>query len=154
MCVTDGLWLLPVDFETDQDWWRALLDAGFDPATPAVVSSSGVSMYISQAATAQTLHQLAGLAPGSIVVMTFMLPFELLDDNDRPGLEAAARGATASGTPWISFYAPEEIVTLARESGFSDAQYVATAELAERYLTGRTDDLRPAGGEGVLVART
>jgi len=152
--VPDGLRLIPVDFETEDDWWRALLDAGFDPATPAVVSSSGVSMYITKTATAQTLRQLSGLAPGSIVVMTFMLPFEFLEESDRPGLVAAARGATASGTPWISFFAPDEIVTLARESGFSNAEYIDTAELAERYLTGRTDDLRPAGGEGILVART
>ena len=86
--------------------------------------------------------------------MTFMLPFELLEDGDRPGLEAAAPGTHASGTPWISFYAPEQIVAVARDAGFASAHTVATAELAARYLTGRTDGLRPAGGEGILVART
>ena len=152
--VAHWLRLVPVDFETDEDWWQALLDAGFDAASNAVVSSSGVSMYISEAATARTLHRLAALAPGSIVVMTFMLPFELLEDGDRPGLEAAARGAHTSGTPWISFYAPEQIVAVAHDAGFASAHTVATAELAARYLTGRTDGLRPAGGEGILVART
>ena len=61
---------------------------------------------------------------------------------------------TLSGTPWISFYAPEQIVAVARDAGFASAHTVATAELAARYLTGRTDGLRPAGGEGILVART
>jgi len=42
----------------------------------------------------------------------------------------------------------------ALEAGFARADYVATAELAERYLRGRTDGLRAAGGEGILVART
>ena len=152
--VADWLRLVPVDFEADSDWWQALLDAGFDAAFRAVVSSSGVSMYISKSATTQTLRRLAGLAPGSIVVMTFMLPFELLDDADRPGLEAAARGAQASGTPWISFYSPDEVVGLAREAGFSSAESVSTADLTERYLKGRTDGLRAAGGEGILIART
>jgi methyltransferase (TIGR00027 family) len=152
--VADWLRLIPVDFEGDEDWWHALLDAGFDAHSKAVVSSSGVSMYISKAATTQTLQRLAGLAPGSIVVMTFMRPLELVDDADRPGLEAAFRGAQASGTPWVSFYAPDEIVALALDAGFASADHVATAELAERYLSGRTDGLSPAGGEGILLART
>ncbi|MEZ5409083.1 MAG: class I SAM-dependent methyltransferase [Acidimicrobiales bacterium] len=90
--------LVPVDFESDADWWQALVDAGFDPAAPALVSSSGVSMYITRQATETTLRRLAALDPGSIVAMTFMLPIELADPADRPGLEGAARGARASGT--------------------------------------------------------
>lgn len=152
--VADNLRLVPVDFEADEDWWQALVDAGFDPSAPALVSSSGVSMYITKAATTATLTRLAGMAPGSIVAMTFMLPFDLVDEADRPGLEAAARGAQASGTPWISFYTPEEIVSLARGAGFGDVRYVPTAELAQRYLAGRSDGLQAAGGEGILIAKT
>jgi methyltransferase (TIGR00027 family) len=152
--VPQSLRLVPVDFESDEDWWQALLDADFDAEAPAVVSSSGVSMYITKAATVATLRRLAGLAPGSIVVMTFMLPLELVDEADRPGLEAAARGAQAAGTPWLSFFESDEIVALARDAGFTDVRYVPTSELAERYLTGRSDGLRAAGGEGILLART
>ena len=152
--LADSLRLIPVDFEANEDWWRALLDEGFDTQAKALVSSSGVSMYITKAATAATLRRLAGLAPGSIVVMTFMLPFELLDEADRPGLEAAARGAQASGTPWLSFYTPDEMIAFARDAGFVNARTVSTADLAERYLSGRTDGLSAAGGEGILVART
>lgn len=152
--VPDHLRLIPVDFEADEDWWQALLGAGFDAAAPALVSSSGVSMYISRQATEATLVRLMALAPGSIVAMTFMLPIELADPADRPGLEGAARGARASGTPWISFYAPDDIAALAREAGFGDVRYVPTNELAERYLAGRADGLRPASGEGLLLART
>lgn len=151
--VAESLRLIPVDFEADEDWWRALLDKGFDTQAKALVSSSGVSMYITKAATAATLRRLAGLAPGSLVVMTFMLPFELLDEADRPGLEAAARGAQASGTPWLSFYAPEEMTAFARDAGFVNPRVVSTADLADRYLTGRTDGLSAAGGEGILLAR-
>ena len=155
--VADSLRLIPVDFEadgTDSDWWQALLDAGLDTDARALVSSSGVSMYITKEATAETLRRLSGLAPGSIVVMTFMLPFELVDDADRPGLEAAARGAQASGTPWVSFYSPDEIVGLASDAGFTHTETVSTADLAHRYLAGRTDRLSAAGGESILIART
>ena len=152
--VPGSLRLVPVDFEADEDWWQSLVDAGFDASARAVVSSSGVSMYISKAATAATLRQLAGLAPGSIVAMTFMFPLELLDRAERPALEAAARGAQASGTPWVSFYTPEEIVALAQDAGFAGARHIQTDELARRYLSGRTDDLHAVGGEGILLART
>jgi hypothetical protein len=83
-----------------------------------------------------------------------MLPFDLVDDADRPGLEGAAHGARASGTPWISFYTPDEIVGLALDAGFADARHVPTEELAKRYLDGRSDGLRASGGEGMLLART
>jgi methyltransferase (TIGR00027 family) len=152
--VPDQLRLVPVDFEADDDWWQGLLDAGFDASAPALVSSSGVSMYITKTATASTLRRLAGIAPGSIVAMTFMVPFELADEADRPGLEGAARGARASGTPWISFYKPDEMVSLAVEAGFADARSVDTTELAARYLAGRGDDGRLSSGEAVLLART
>ena len=152
--VPDHLHLVPVDFEDDGDWWQAMQDSGFDPASRAVVSSSGVSMYITEDATRSTLRQLAQMAPGSLVAMTFMLPFELVDAAERPGLEGAARGAQASGTPWISFYSPEAIVTLASEAGFADVRHMSTAEIAEPYLVGRPDGLRASNGEGVLLART
>lgn len=152
--VPNHLHLVPVDFEADDDWWSALLAAGFDPSARALVSSSGVSMYVSEEATATTLHRLAGMAPGSLVVMTFMFPLDQAAPAERPGLDAAARGAAAAGTPWVGFYTAAEIVALAEAAGFPEAHAVTTAELTERYVSARTDGLRPAGGEGVLLART
>ena len=88
--VPDWLRLVPIDFETGESWWDGLRAAGFDPALPAVVASTGVSMYLTKDATATTLRQLATLAPGSTVVMTFLLPMDLVDEPDRPGLEMSS----------------------------------------------------------------
>lgn len=152
--IPDWLLLVPVDFEASEYWWEQVCAAGFDPGQPAVVVSTGVTMYLTKDATAATLRQLAGLAPGSTLAMTFLLPAELLDDADRPGLQAAERGARASGTPFISLYTPEEMLALAREAGFKDAQHVSGSSLAERYFADRTDGLRPSSGEDLLVATT
>ena len=152
--IPDWLRLVPVDFEASADWWERLSAAGFNPGQPAVVVSTGVSMYLTKDATAATLRQIAALAPGSTLAMTFLLPAELVDDADRSGLQAAQRGARASGTPFISFYTPSEVLTLAREAGFKDAQHVSGTSLAERYFADRTDGLRPSTGEGLLVAAT
>ena len=152
--IPDWLRLVPVDFEASESWWQQLSVAGFDPGQPAVVVSTGVTMYLTKDATAATLRQIAGLAPGSTLAMTFLLPAELLDDADRFGLQVSEKGARAAGTPFISFYTPPEMLTLAREAGFKDVRHVPGTLLAERYFADRTDGLRPSSGEDLLVATT
>jgi methyltransferase (TIGR00027 family) len=152
--IPDWLRLVPVDLEAGGSWWEQLAAAGFDPGQPAVVVSTGVTMYLTKDATAATLRQLAGLAPGSTLAMTFLLPAELLGDADRSGLRASEKGARASGTPFISFYTPGEMLALARDAGFKDAKHVPGTLLAERYFAGRTDGLRPSSGEDLLLANT
>ena len=153
--VPSFLRLVPVDFEAGDVWWERLAAAGFDPSRPAVVASAGVSMYLTRDAIMSTLRHVAGLAPGSTLVMSFMLPLELLSPDIRPAVERAAEGARASGTPFVSFFTPEEMLAMAREAGFKDVQHVSAANLAQRYFAGRTDGLRPPdNSEELLVART
>jgi methyltransferase (TIGR00027 family) len=126
--VPEWLRLVPVDFEAGASWWDLLAEAGFSPAAPAVVASTGVSMYLTRDAIAATLRQVAALAPGSTLAMTFLAPLELADPELRPGLEMAEKRARASGTPFLSFFTPPEMVTLAREAGF----WRSTARLGGR----------------------
>ena len=153
--VPEWLRLVPVDFEAGDDWWQRLAAADFDAGQPAVVASTGVSMYLTKDAIAATLRQVAALAPGSTLAMTFLLPLEYADPEVRPGLQLAEKGARASGTPFISFFTPAEMLTLAREAGFRDAQHVSAATLTQRYFAGRTDGFRPPNNaEELLVATT
>jgi methyltransferase (TIGR00027 family) len=146
---------VPVDFEAGDAWWDRLAASGFDAARPAVVASTGVSMYLTKDATAATLQRVAALAPGTTLAMSFMLPIELVDPEVRPGMERAAAGARAAGTPFLSFFTPSELVALGRQAGFRDVQHVSAAALAERYFAGRTDGLRPpSNAEELLIART
>jgi methyltransferase (TIGR00027 family) len=151
--VPEGLRLVPVDFEAGAAWLQALTRAGFDRDKPAILASTGVSMYLTKDAVAATLRETAALAPGSTFAMTFMLPFEHAAPDVRPGLELAAKGARNSGTPFISFFTPPEMLALARASGFRDVRHVSAADLAARYFAGRTDGLRPPDNtEEFLVA--
>jgi methyltransferase (TIGR00027 family) len=153
--VPDWLRLVPVNFEAGHAWWQRLAAAGFDAGKPAVVASSGVSMYLTQDAIAATLRQVAVLAPGSMLAMTFLLPLELTDPEIRPGLERAVQGARASGTPFISFFTPAEMLALAGKAGFREAQHVSAAALTQRYFASRADGLRPPNNaEELLVATT
>ena len=145
---------MPVDFEAGDSWWARLETAGFDAGLPAVVASAGVSMYLTKEAIAATLREIAVLAPGSTLAMTFILPFEFAELEERAAFEAAEKGARASGTPFISFFTPSEMLALAQESGFAEIRVLSTADLSRRYLVGRADGLRLGSSEALLVANT
>jgi O-methyltransferase involved in polyketide biosynthesis len=112
-------------------------------------------MYLTKEANAAALREVAALAPGSTLAMTFLLPLELADPDVRPGLEMAAKGAQASGTPFISFFTPGEMLELAKGTGFRVARHVSADELTQRYFAGRSDGLRPpSNAEELLIATT
>lgn len=147
--------LVPVDFEAGDAWWERLAAAGFDSKRPAIVASAGVSMYLTQDAIMATLRTVAALAPGSTLAMSFLLPIELADADVRFGMERAIEGARASGTPFISFFTPDEMLALARAAGFKEVRHVSAAALAQCYFAGRTDGLRPPNNsEELLIATT
>jgi methyltransferase (TIGR00027 family) len=151
--VPEWLRLVPVDFEADS-WWEELQSAGFDPEQPAVVASTGVSMYLTLEANAATLKQIARFAHGSTLAMTFLVPMELLEESDRRGLQMAQNGATASGTPFLSFFTPSDMLALARHAGFPNVHHVPISELTARYFAERTDGFKPSSGEDLLLATT
>lgn len=151
--IVSWLRFVPVDFETES-WWQQLLAAGFDANRPAIVASTGVSLYLTREANFATMRQIATLAPGSTLAMSYLLPIELAEPQERAGFEAAKRGAVASGTPFLSFFTQDDILALAREAGFREARTVSAADLIDRYFAGRTDSLRPGSSEEFLVAKT
>ena len=153
--VPPHLCFVPVDFEAGEPWWERLAASGFDAGQPAVVASTGVSMYLTRDAILDTLRHVAALAAGSTFVMSFMLPIEMTDPEVRVAVERAAAGARASGTPFISFFTPEQMLALAQEAGFRSVAHVSAEELAQRYFADRTDGLRPPkNSEELLVAST
>jgi O-methyltransferase involved in polyketide biosynthesis len=144
---------VPVDFKTTS-WWDGLLANGFDVDKLAVVASLGVSMYLTREATAATLPQSATLAPGSTLAMTFMQPLELVEPDEQAMHRATDAAARASGTPFISYYAPDEILAMTRDAGFKTARHVTAADYTQRYFADRMDGLRPFTTEELLVATT
>jgi methyltransferase (TIGR00027 family) len=152
--IPEWLRFVPVDFEAGGCWWELLESVGFDPGQPAVVAATGVSMYLTKGAIVATLRQVAALVPGSTLAMTFLLPLEFAEPEERLAFEVAEKGARAIGTPFISFFTPPQMLALARAAGFRNVQHVSAATLAQRYFAGRADGLRPGSVETLLVAKT
>lgn len=126
-------------FERGQSRWKKLSDSGFNKTQPAVIVSTGVSMYLSKEANAATLCQIAGLAPRSTFAMTFMLALHLLEADERSIMEFVMKKAAESATPFLSLFAPQEITSAAKAAGFKDAQYVSAQDLFHRYFSQRAE---------------
>ncbi|RZJ33411.1 MAG: SAM-dependent methyltransferase [Flavobacterium sp.] len=150
--IPTNLHFVPVDFEKSS-WWDELIKKGFDINSTTFVSCTGVTLYLTKDAIADTLKRMVSLAAGSTVAISFYLPLEQLDEEDKPLLEMAIKGASASGTPFVSFFRIDEIVKLADDIGLTHIQTISTKEMTERYFIRRTDNLVPASGEFFLVAR-
>jgi methyltransferase (TIGR00027 family) len=97
--IPSSLRLVPVDFEAGASWWQRLVEAGFEASQPAIVASTGVTMYLTRDAIAATLRQVATLAPGSTFAMTFMLPIDLLEPEDRRISSGRRRARLPPGRP-------------------------------------------------------
>jgi methyltransferase (TIGR00027 family) len=147
------LTFVPVDFER-QGWVAEIIKAGFDQARPAMVSSLGVTQYLSVDAVQVMLDDVARLGPGSVFVCSFVLPGHLIQpDEHEMRVETEARAA-AGGHPWLSSFPPDRICRLAEGAGFSNVRVVTPDDLAGRYFAARTDGLRPSSQNAYLIAST
>nr|WP_068890833.1 class I SAM-dependent methyltransferase [Pedobacter panaciterrae] len=149
----EWLHFVSVNFETSS-WWEQLLKAGFDISKPAFIACTGVTLYLTKDAIVDTLKQIASLASGSKLAITFYLPIELMDEEDKPLQQIANKGARESGTPFVSFFTPNEILELANNAGLKEAKTTSTKDLEQYYFNDRTDNLLPASGEVFLLAAT
>ena len=152
LLVSPQLELVPVDFEGGQSWLDKVVDAGLNPAIPTVVSMLGVTMYLTHEAISATLRAAASLATGSVMIFSYSPPIEMAPPEIRPILKGAAKGAAASGHPWLSLFAPDEAAGLARDAGFHDVQVLTSTDLHRRYFAHRRDGLSPVGGEDLVIA--
>lgn len=148
----DNLHYVPVNFEAGQSWLDQLAEYSFDRKKPSVVVSTGVSMYLSREANAETFRKISGLAPGTVFATTFMLALNLLEPQERTVMEFVMKKAAESGTPFVSLFTPDEIVNLAQSCGFRAAAHVPAQEIFKRYFKSRTDGLRAGQAEAFLIA--
>jgi methyltransferase (TIGR00027 family) len=134
---------VPVDFTRD-----ALADelgrAGFDVARPAFVSWLGVTMYLDARAIEATVSVLGGFAPGTEIVLDYMLPAGLRDAAGQAYADLVGQVAAERGEPWRSVFAPEAMAALLTRHGFGPARDVGQRDMIPAAAWDRSDLLRPA----------
>jgi methyltransferase (TIGR00027 family) len=138
--IAESATLVPVDFETDS-LAETLVAHGFGMSRPAVVSWLGVTLYLTDAAIGSTLRVVGGFAPGTDIVVDYMLPAGLRDAAGDTYVQMVAPMAAQRGEPWLTFLAPDQMSSLLREHGFGPAEHVGQRDVTD--WTGRADALRP-----------
>ncbi|GAA0382497.1 SAM-dependent methyltransferase [Microbispora corallina] len=141
--VPPSLAFVPVDLEAGSPL-DALVAGGFDPAVPALVGWLGVTMYLTREAIGRTLDTVAGLAPGTEIVLDYMLPEGLRDAAGQAYVEAVAPVAAERGEPWLTFLSPEEMSSLLREHGLEVVRHSGQRDSVDPALWDRSDALRPS----------
>lgn len=133
---------VPVDFEADS-LALCLARSGFDPARPAFVSWLGVTMYLTLATICRTLADVSGFAPGSQIVVDYMLPPGLRDEAGDSYAELVAPVAAQRGEPWLTFLGPREASALLARHRLELIRHVAQGDIGDGAMCDRTDSLRP-----------
>ena len=117
--------------------------AGFDVTAPAVVGWLGVTMYLDISAISATLEALSACAPGTEIIVDYMLPAGLRDKTADGYVSQVSQAAADGGEPWRSFLAPEHLQAMLDEHGFTVLEHVRQRDAVPAGLWERTDPLRP-----------
>ena len=143
MPAPESVTFVPVDFTRDSLRDR-LAPAGFDFAAPAFVSWLGTTMYLEESAIEETLSVTGGFAPGSEIILDYMLIAGLRDAAGDSYAEQVGQASAEWGEPWRSLFAPEDMAALLRRHGFGPVRDVRQRDMIPAPLWDRTDSLRPA----------
>lgn len=122
-----------------------LAAAGFSTSRPAFLSWLGVSFYLDAGGVASALAGMAPLAPGSELVMDYVLPPELRDEGGQTYAGFAMPVAESSGEPWLSAFAPPAMERLLLANDFETVEHVGQRDCVPPSLWQRSDALQPIG---------
>jgi methyltransferase (TIGR00027 family) len=115
---------------------------GFDRAVAAFGAVLGVTQYISRNAVEALLGVAASWQEQSEIVLSFQLPADELDGEDRAAAIRGSSAAAAKGEPFITSFRPAEIFDLLTRLGFGEVFHLTPKRAQQRYFAGRNDLLR------------
>ena len=132
--------LVPVPLG-DDPLLPALVEAGFDPTEPAVFTWLGVTNYLPADRIRAVLDELAGTAPGTRLVLDYLLPAELRDEAGAAYADAVMQAAAERQEPWVTFLTRVEAAELLAQSGWSVEEDLAQDDAIDAELRGRAETL-------------
>jgi methyltransferase (TIGR00027 family) len=136
----ENLSFVPTDFEKIP-LATALSQAGMDLTAPTFFSMLGVSQYLTELALDQTLRLILSLPRHSELVFTFVASDAVLPADDVALAKAFSDQFTAIGEPWLSRFAPDQLVIKLTIMGFSKVFHLAPEAANQRYFQNRRDGL-------------
>lgn len=138
IAVPATLTFVPMDFA--QQPLLPLLGAhGYRTDKPAVFSCLGVSQYLPATALAALLAQVATAAPGSILLLGYLVAETLLDRENRRVRTFLNHLTAARGEPIVTDFVPETLARQLTTAGFTHVQDLGTEHGLGHYTAGRPD---------------
>ena len=142
-----GVTFVAADFEKD-DWLARLVEAGFDPAKPALFVWEGVTMYLDRAAVEATLRKIASTAKGTVIAFDYYTT-EVLESQALM-MRYARMGTKAAGEP-LKFGVDSTPPSRERLAEFLQACGLSLAE--QRTLGKETEGKRAWGGFATAIVK-
>ena len=140
-----NLELIPVDLE-NETVTEALKRSSHTREMPAFFSWLGTIHYLSRDAVFNTLQSLALLAaPGSELVLDYIVPDKLMDPKELKRFNKTRRFAAHLGEPMITYFDPDALVIEMEDLGFELIENLSPSERRTRYFANRKDNLLPSG---------
>lgn len=141
---TPNLTYVSVDFNT-QTLENRLLNHGFDPTKPTIITLEGVSQYITKDAFATTLKSLVELTKETkLIFYTSYVNQKLISDptecfgkgylNPNKKAKMIMNLSAKVGEPWISLYSKEEIKNIFISYGFTILEDKTLSNLNSKYF--------------------
>lgn len=122
---------------------EALAGSAFRAAEPAVFSWLGVTSYLAEEAVYSNLRDLARAAPGSVVVFSYGLCADALDERGREICAALkARIASQNEPAANGGFDPRQLAQRLAAMGYADLEDLDVAGAQARYFSHRSDDLK------------
>ncbi len=144
IAVPARLHFLAIDFER-QTLGQGLAGSVVDLSRPVFISMLGVVQFLTPEAMSRTLHDVVTTtAPGSEIVLQYVVPPSMLASDKSALVEALAERARLVGEPWIGFYEPAELERQLLDAGFDGIVHFGPRDAADHYLRGGDKVLLPA----------
>lgn len=148
----NNLYYIPINLDGN-NWIEKLIETPFDFSKPTLISSLGLSMYLSKESNVELLKLIFSKFNSSIFIMSYLQSIELLSKTEQETMKFVMNRTREAGTPFKSLFRPQELLKLATEIGYKNCEIITGEDLYEMYFSDRNDKLNPGNTEHLLVLK-
>lgn len=128
---------VPLDLERE-GVSEGLSRSKLDSSLPTFISCLGVLAYLTTETVQHVFRSIAGMPPGSRLVLAFA-PIKGNSTQGDSREKSASQRAAKNGEPWLTRFEVAELQKALLESGFSKVSFLAPDEAEAQYYVGRQD---------------
>ena len=132
---------VPIDFN-HQDLDDALRSTDFDPREKTFFIWEGVTNYLTSEAVGATFDYVAGVAPGSRIVFTYVHSNVVSEPSTFSGTEPVTKMLHQVGEPWTFGLDPDEVPLYLCQHGLDLVADICSVDYRIRYLGNKRRNLR------------